>query len=219
MHAIILAGGPVHTTALDRERIGHPALVVAADGGLRHAAELGLTPDTVIGDMDSVVESDLRAATDAGAAILRHPRRKDATDLELALDYVSDHGANDVLIVGAFGGRLDMSLANAALPARAAYRHLRVRHIDASSSALWLNGPDDAELGGAVGDRVSLIPMGGDASGIETRGLEYPLELETLLLGSTRGVSNRIVEAGARVALRSGQLLCLVTAQARKESR
>ena len=211
MRAIILAGGHLDAKSLDRRRIDPSALVVAADGGVRHARTLGLRPVAVIGDMDSALAADLSAAEAAGAAILRHPRHKDATDLELALDYVGSQGATDVLILGALGGRFDMSLANVLLPARPAYRHMRLQSMDATWRAVWLNGPDAWELDGAIGDGVSLIPLGGDVTGVETKGLEYALELETLHLGSTRGISNRIAGLGAAVALAYGRLLCITT--------
>lgn len=64
-----------------------------------------------------------------------------------------------------------------------------------------------AELAGAVGEVVTLLAIGGDAGGVRTRGLRYALGGETLVLGSSRGVSNEIASRPASVTLASGTLL------------
>src|SRR5450432_2459847 len=104
--AIVLAGGDALPTGV----AGHvpaAALVIAADSGLSHAQELGLSVDLVVGDLDSVDDAELAAAVAAGAEIERHPPEKDATDLELALDAACTRRATHITIVGGHGGRLD----------------------------------------------------------------------------------------------------------------
>jgi thiamine pyrophosphokinase len=70
---------------------------------------------------------------------------------------------------------------------------------------------DTAQVGGRPGDTVSLIPIGGDAVGVTTSGLEYALDEETLKFGPARGVSNVLAENSAEVHVRQGLLLCVVT--------
>jgi thiamine pyrophosphokinase len=229
MRAIILAGGSLGMPAategglpaapgltVDRARLFGsvpPAevLVVAADGGVRHAAELGLNVALVLGDMDSADPDDLRILAADGVEVVRYPRRKDATDLELALNHVHRQGVDEVVIVGAFGGRWDLSFANALLPTRVEYTGMRIRCLAATWSADWLRGPGAVDLDGSVGAGVSLIPLGGDVGGVVTRGLEYSLSNATLRAGSTRGVSNTIASHPATVGVQSGHLLCITT--------
>jgi thiamine pyrophosphokinase len=168
--------------------------------------------------MDSVDPDTLAAVSGGSVRLVRHPRRKDATDLELALDFASDEGADEVVMVGAFGGRWDMSLANALLPTRVAYQHMRVSHLADTWSAHWLRGPGVLHLDGSPGDGISLIPLGAGATGVVTVGLEYPLHGETLFAGSTRGISNTIAEDRASVALESGHLLCIAFLQSDQET-
>jgi thiamine pyrophosphokinase len=68
-------------------------------------------------------------------------------------------------------------------------------------------------LKGFPGDIVSLIPLAGDAKGITTSGLEYPLNRETLYVGSTRGVSNRLLDVEGSISLKEGILLCTIIHQ------
>jgi thiamine pyrophosphokinase len=84
LHAVLLVGGAVRLGGRLRSVVADVGLVIAADGGLRHAARLGLAPDLLVGDLDSVAPTDLDAYP--GLPVERHPTDKDALDLELALD-------------------------------------------------------------------------------------------------------------------------------------
>ncbi|MCS7062409.1 MAG: thiamine diphosphokinase, partial [Anaerolineae bacterium] len=110
--AIIFANGELPEPAAVRGLIQPDDLLIAADGGARHCRALGLTPHLVIGDFDSLDAAELGALEQAGATLRQHPRDKDETDLELALLEAAARGASYLVVLGAFGGRLDMTLAN-----------------------------------------------------------------------------------------------------------
>lgn len=205
---MVLAGGtgPVRIGALGPPW-DEPALVVAADSGLHLAPDLGLRVDLVVGDLDSADAAALAAAEAAGARVERHPAAKDETDLELALAAAAAHGCTDVLVLGITGGRLDHLLANVLLLAAARFAHLR---IDAVADDARVTVVHDARtLHGTPGSVVSLLAVGGPARGVRTRGLVYPLAGDTLLPGSSRGVSNVFAEPDATVALDDGTLLAV----------
>jgi thiamine pyrophosphokinase len=205
--AIVLAGGDPVASDM-RWSLPDDAYVVAADSGVHLADGLGLHVDCVVGDMDSADPDVVDAAARAGATVERHPAEKDATDLELALLDAQRHGADRVVIVGGAGGRLDHFLANVALLASPRFADLGIeaRFGDARVTIARGGGPP-VEVGGARGDLVTLLPAGGDARGVTTKGLQYPLHGEDLPLGTTRGVSNVVVDAPVSVALDGGTLL------------
>jgi thiamine pyrophosphokinase len=185
------------------------ALVIAADSGVEHALALGFRVDLVVGDLDSADPVAVETAAAAGAAIERHPTDKDATDLELALAAVTRvGGGKDVVVVGGTGGRLDHFLANALVLASPRFAELRIRARMGTADIAVIR--DAAELRGDPGDLCSLLPLGGPATGIRTDGLRFPLAHETLLPGSTRGVSNELLEPIARVSLDEGVLLAVL---------
>ncbi len=97
-------------------------LLIAADGGANHCAKLDITPDILLGDLDSINPAILATYENEEVAIHRFPRRKDATDLELALDLATEKGTRAIWLIGALGGRWDMSLANIMLAASAKYK-------------------------------------------------------------------------------------------------
>ncbi len=212
--AAIFANGELSDPAAARAALhaggGPPALLIAADGGARHCRALGLTPQVVIGDFDSLDPDDLRALRAAGVEVIEHPRRKDQTDLELALSHAVAAGADDILVFGALGARWDQTLANLLLLAGPGFASARIRLLDGDQQLSLLTPRAPAHIEGRPGDTVSLIPLGGEARGVTTAGLEYPLADGALPFGSTLGVSNVLLGHTATVHLREGLLMCVV---------
>jgi thiamine pyrophosphokinase len=180
------------------------ATVLAADGGLTRARELGLDVDVVIGDLDSAPPGAVAAAETAGARIVRHPVAKDATDLELALDEALAIGARRVLVVASDGGRLDHLLASLLLLGADRFAALELDALVGDALVHVIR--DSRTLRGTPGELLTLVPLGGPAEGVETSGLAYPLTGETLGPGTTRGVSNVFTASEARVTLTAGVL-------------
>ncbi len=207
--AIVLAGGDPVEPSL-RRLLSDEAVVVAADSGLHQAELLGLRVDYVVGDLDSADPAAVDRARASGAVVERHPVDKDATDLELALDVARDRGARRITVVGGAGGRLDHFVANVELLASPRFADLE---IDARLGDAYLvvvqGGRSPHLMTGAVGSLVTLLPAGGDACGITTAGLQYPLHGETLRRGTTRGVSNVLVDEEGSVVLDHGTLLVI----------
>lgn len=185
-------------------------LLIAADGGARHCLRLGLTPNLLIGDFDSLNASELASFGALGTEIIRHPAQKDFTDLELALRHAQSLGLNEILVLGALGARWDQTMANLLLPVNADLKDIHIRLIDSLQEVMLVRGGDSLEIHGHIGEIVSLIPIGGDAHGVTTHGLEYPLIEETLFFGATRGISNVLNNNSVAIRLRRGMLLCIV---------
>ena len=208
LHAVIVIGGsPPHADVC--ERLPAPAMVVAADSGVDIALGLGLRVAAVVGDLDSASPAALIDAEAAGALVERHPADKDATDVELALDWALAHGAGSVTLVSGVGDRLDHLLG--ALGALADRRFSGVP-VDGWVGDAWVgvvHGGDTLTVSGAPGEYVSLIPIGGVAAGVRTTGLRWPLDGDTLTPTSTRGVSNALLDRSATVALDAGALLVI----------
>jgi len=202
LDVVVVASGEGPAVTLPAART-----VVAADGGLDRARALGLDVDVVVGDLDSVTPDALAAAESSGARIVRHPPAKDATDLELALDEAVALSASRVLVVASAEGRLDHLLASLLLLTAERYARLELDAL--AGDALVHVVRSERRLGGSAGELLTLVPLGGPATGVTTEGLEYPLAGETLEPGTTRGVSNVFTGADARVALASGVLLAI----------
>ena len=206
--AVIVAGGePVDRAVIDR--LPAVSFVIAADSGLDHAERLGLRPDLVVGDLDSVSDAALDRARARGVTIDRHPAAKDATDLELALERAEARGFRRVVMLGGQGGRLSHLLGNALVLAAEPHAAIAVEwHIGHATLQVARPGrPVDTY--GAPGDLVSLLAAGGPAEGVTTVGLRWQLDGATLQPGSTRGISNEMTTTPARVSVAGGALITI----------
>ncbi len=218
MKALVIAGGelnlPLHRLAglkLDEGGRGGADYLVCANGGSNHARRLGLRPDQIIGDLDSMA-AETRAWAELENIAMRcyQHELKQESDTELALLAALDAGATALTILGALGGRLDHTLANLAVLALPQLAHLDVAIWDEATEVRMLWPGRDNSLHGAVGDAVSLIPFGGDVPNIVTSGLRYPLRDETLYLNRSRGISNEMLANAAMVSFSSGLLLAIL---------
>jgi thiamine pyrophosphokinase len=206
MRAVVVAHGDpdprdvAHLSAAD--------LVVAADGGALWLEEVGVRPHRLVGDLDSLDASLVDRLAASGTRVDRHPAEKDESDTELAMRCALDAGADEIVLLAALSGeRLDHELANVLLLADPMLRGRDVRIVRGGTTVRALHGGDRLQLGGRVGDLVTLLSLHGDATGVHTTGLRYPLRGEALRLGASRGVSNEVAEPPAAVEVERGTLL------------
>lgn len=197
--ALVVAGGEPPPERLLPGLVRDADLVLAVDGGLTLLQRNGLVPDLVIGDLDSLRGTEVPP----GIQLEKHPREKDATDLELALEHLVPLAPQEVVLVGALGGRLDHLVATLSLLERYPW-HMVLYHRD---EVLYATSTPISLPHAAPGDRVSLLPLTQRVEGIHTQGLRYPLRGEELRRGSTRGVSNQVVSLPCGVRFSQGRLL------------
>ena len=154
----------------------------------------------------------MSAAEAAGVRIERHPAAKDATDLELALDYALAAGASRVTVVSGGGGeRLDHHLAELVLLAAARFAPLRLDARIGTARAVAIHAGDDVSLTGAPGAVLTLLALGGPATRRHRDRRALAAARRDAQPGSTRGVSNEIVSGPVRVQLAGGSLLAVGT--------
>ena len=197
---ILFANGELPETEI---ALPPEAVVLAADGGARHCLKLGITPEAVIGDFDSLTPQETAALEARGARLLRYPVDKDETDLELALECAIRRGAREITLYALLGGRWDMSFANLLLLAAPRYNSVRFRICAGESAIRILRGGETLTLRGKPGDTVSLVPLS-DLRGITYRGLKWPLQNADLPFGTPRGVSNTLLGSRAEISLAEG---------------
>jgi thiamine pyrophosphokinase len=190
--------------------------LVAVDGGLYSILRLGLTPDLIIGDLDSISPADLLPFQKAGVSILRFPPAKDQTDFELALEEVQKQSPARVFVHAALGGRFDQSLANLALVGADRYADMSILLVDGDDELFFIRS--SSKIDGHPGDIISLLPWMGEVQGVTTTHLDYPLKNETLYPDRTRGISNVMNSDQAVVSITHvpevrvhGRLLCIHT--------
>lgn len=212
MRVVIFAGGTYRPGTASQNALASADMVIAADSGAATALRLGHLPAFVVGDFDSLDAQLVEHLRARGSQIISAAVEKDETDTELAVQLAIDQGATHIPLLGALGGdRFDHTIANVLL--LAGFDTVPIQIIDGPSTCWLLRSPGHTTIEGHAGDLLSLLPLTGDASGIHTRGLYYPLNGETLRFGKPRGVSNMLTAERAEVSLESGMLLVIHTQQ------
>ena len=200
MRAIIYTGGEIHAAGIT-ERPEENDLIIAADSGWNNAKALGVTPDLLLGDFDSLGKQNLPN----GPELYQVPEEKDLTDTQLAVEMALSRGATEILIIGGLSGRLDHTLSNLAILA-----HLNEKKI----SATMTDGQNRARFvrnGGALVARgefkyLSLIAADKTLKGVSVKGCKYPLENAKLKNTYQYAVSNEIEGNCALVEVKKGGL-------------
>lgn len=207
MRCLVVAGGDANDLPLSVEVLGPFDNIVCADGGVNNARRLALVPDLVVGDLDSLGADEQARLRAAGCRFIVHPATKDETDLELALLWCVKAQASSIVVIGASGNRPDHALANVLLLAD---RRLQGAQICLRSRdwEIWLPRKAIA-IHGRKGDTVSLIPVSVRVRDVQTDGLEYRLQGETLRRGPARGVSNVMLADTASVRWSDGVMVVM----------
>ena len=216
---VIFANGELPNLEAARGLLQSDDYLIAADGGANHLLKMGILPEVVVGDLDSIDEDTLPELTSAGVEIKRFSKDKDETDLELALHYAVELGSSAILIVGALGGRLDQTLGNLSVLTDPTLPGIDIRMDDgveevffcraSASKGKQVASSPQGEVQGRSGDTVSLIPWYGSVEGVQTEGLQWPLYGETLFSDKSRGISNMLINETASIRIQSGLLLVI----------
>ena len=205
-HALIVIGGD-RPDPRALQHITPKTVVICADSGLDHALSLGLTPDVFLGDMDSVSSTGLRNSQQATWKVITYDPLKDQTDTELALQYASSQGYENITLLWGSGDRIDHVLG-----VLAALSHQSLSSVQ--NLVAWIgtdrvevmHGPRSYDDKVTTGSTVSLMPLGTSVDGVTTHGLQWNLHHEVLTSQSARGVSNIAQEATISVTIETGVL-------------
>lgn len=208
MKVLIIANGEIRDIQKVKAMLPQVDYVICADGGVRHARDLGVVPDLIVGDFDSLPDEVLREYSMAGIPIKRYPADKDKTDMQIAVDTAVDMGASQVFLLGAFGSRWDHSYANMLMLYRLATRGIKAQILDSHNVVMVSSGK--VEIEGEVGQTLSLLPLSGDVRILRTDGLKYPIVDGILPLDFPYGVSNVLVKPRAEVHVGSGWVMVVV---------
>lgn len=200
--AVVITGGAAPPHHAVRAHLKNCDLVIAADSGLQTARGYKASVDVVVGDFDSIRDEAILTQYQA-SDVRRYPTAKDETDTEIALDAAREAGADDIVLVGGGGGRLDHLLALVALFERTSHPAVWI-----TDTAVVRAVDDEFSARGRVGERISFFPLGCDECRMESEGLKWPLDAVVWRRGEI-GVSNEFSQTHVRVRMISGRLLAI----------
>lgn len=188
---IIIAGGDLPPFFAEKVIKEHAAaggaVIAAADAGLEVLDQIGVVPDILLGDFDTVKEGVLKDYIGRpGIRVERHDPVKDASDMELTVKTLYRGGIRKAVVLGALGGRADHTLANIRLTYYAALRGMELLILDPQNRIRCLKAFPDRETvfrirkDAQYGKYVSVFPAGGSIAPLNMEGFKYPLNNYTL---------------------------------------
>lgn len=202
MRAFIYAGGSILADNITEHPKGDD-LCIAADAGYRNAQELGERVNILIGDFDS-----LGAIPEGDMEVLQVPAEKDLTDTQIAVETALARGADEIILIGGLGSRMDHSLSTLAILEDLRERHVhahinngynRVHYLNASSTLILRSGFR----------YLSVLAIDEKIKGLSIDGCKYPLKRATLNRRLQYAISNEITGNCAMISLRRGRIFVI----------
>ncbi len=207
---LIITGGRIEekfiSDLLSREQF---SMIIAADHGLVAVDRLGISPDYIVGDFDSVPEAILKSYLESSIPIDIFPREKDKTDTQIALELALQHNATSIVLVGATGSRLDHTMANIHLLLLPLQLNIDACIMDEYNKIYLKKESFQIEKQKQHGNYVSLLPFSEEVTGLTLSGFHYPLNKIVLTAGSSLGISNEIIGEVAQIEFVNGTLLVI----------
>ncbi|WP_273400769.1 thiamine diphosphokinase [Clostridium sp. AF02-29] len=184
--------------------------VIAADAGLEVLRPLHISPNAVVGDLDTVDKKVLEEyQNQPGIEFEIHKPEKDETDTELALLTAARQGCEAVDILGALGGRMDHAIGNIQLMYQFFCQGMEVNIYDARNRLYLLGVHKVFHREEVYGKYISFLPMTETVEGLTLRGFKYPLQRRTIGLGTSLCISNELKREEGILELEKGVLLCV----------
>ena len=203
MSKAIIVTGYLDSPHLLNTDLPEKAFVICADKGLLIARELGLRPDLLIGDYDSMAEPQ-------DQDVIKLPTVKDMTDTEAAIDLAISRGFTDLTVVGGLGGRFDHTMGNIGVLKKYLEKPVSICLVDGQNK-VCLKAPGCFAVAPEIYRYLGLIAYDSPCTKLCVSGTRYPLRDHTLTNDTSLGVSNEILEEHAHISFTSGTLLVILS--------
>ncbi len=201
MRGVIIAAGPISDYEYAKSLIKEGDFIVCADGGLSHGEKMGVAPNLIVGDFDSY-----KGKRPEGENVIFLPCEKDYTDTYTAAMAAVENGAEELIFLGAEGGRADHTFANIALLSK--LDSMGIRGVMADKKNTLFIAQRFERIFGNPGDKLSLVPLG-TVKGVTLKGFKYPLTEADIFFENPVWVSNELSEPVGEITFESGALLVI----------
>ena len=192
-------------TIIDKEKYDY---IICADGGANHTYNMGITPNYIIGDLDSLKTDLISYYKRNGVKFEEFPSKKNETDAEICIYLARKLKAKQIDFLGALGGRVDHTLANIYLLNYVKEMDI-IPRIFSENEEIHIAIDEEIIIEGKAGDTISVIPIKGDAEGVTLKNLEYPLTDYHMKYSIPLGISNVMKGDCCKIRVKHGALLVI----------
>lgn len=201
---LILGGGEIIDYAAVATQIDRDDFILCADSGFLHCEKLGVVPDLLVGDFDSI------SAFPPGSERIAYPAEKNYTDSTLAVREAFERGYTELLMAGMLGGRFDHSLANMQNLAWCAGNGINARITDGKTEVFAVKDGELA-LPSRENSYFSVFPLVTGCESVTITGGKYPLNEYSLRFDEPRAVSNEFIGKKVTVTVKNGTVAVIIT--------
>lgn len=182
--------------------------IIGADGGCNHLFKMNITPNYIVGDLDSIKREVIEYYENKNVTFKRYPSHKDETDSEICIYLAKGLGADEIDLFATLGGRIDHTLANIGLMNDIKENNMKPRILTSEEEILMVKN-ETINLKGKKGDTISVISINGESKDVTLKKLEYPLDNATVNHLSPLGISNVMLEDECIISIKDGCALII----------
>ncbi|WHH59891.1 thiamine diphosphokinase [Petroclostridium sp. X23] len=205
MRVWIVSNGDIVDYGFYKDKIGPSDFIICADGGTKHAVKMGILPNVILGDFDSIGKEYFNDEQLENIEFIQYSCDKDETDTQLAVEYAVKLGGTEIVLIGSLGTRMDHSFANISLLKMLLDKGITGKILN-EHNEIYLTDTK-IKLRGQVGEIVSVLPITEVVTGVTTKGLQYALNNAQMTFGVPNGISNVLIEEEIEISIKSGLLM------------
>lgn len=207
MKALIISGGKPPSKELIYEELKSSSLLLAVDSGANALYNLGIAPDLILGDFDSINKEVLEYYKAKDADIVKYPPEKDLTDSEIAINVLIERNYHEIVLLGCTGSRMDHFLGNLGLLKKCLLCNVKATIKDDNNSIFITDRP--LTLQGKPKQIISFQAFGDEVSNFTIKNAKYPLNNYSLKIGDPLTVSNEFIEGPMTIEFEKGYVLVI----------
>lgn len=182
--------------------------IIGADGGCNHLFKMNITPNYIVGDLDSIKKEVIEYYENKNVTFKRYPSHKDETDSEICIYLAKELGSDEIDLFATLGGRIDHTLANIGLMKYIKENNISPRMLTSEEEILIVKN-ETINLKGKKGNTISFISINGESKGVTLKKLAYPLDNAIVNYLSPLGISNVMLEDECIISIKDGCALII----------
>ncbi|MGG7176034.1 thiamine diphosphokinase [Clostridium paraputrificum] len=205
MRSIVVTGGNPPSKELLIKYLKEDDFIVGVDKGCNILYEYNITPDLILGDFDSAKKDVIEEFKKRGSKILEFEPEKDFTDTDLGYIKAKENGADEILLFGATGTRVDHMLGNMGLLFKALREGIKLKIIDDNNFMYLVD--KETTFKGEYGDIISFHSLTDVVKNINIKGAKYKLENYDMTMLEPRAICNEFLNEDITISFDSGIIL------------
>lgn len=206
---LVISSGEISNYNILQKYVNQSEYIICADGGMNHLLKIGVLPDIIVGDLDSINNTSKRIIKENNIQVEKYPTMKDMTDNEIALRVVKNRSPKRVAFFGVLGSRWDHSIANILLLKKLEESNITAYIVNRNNRIRYGVENVEIEIYKTNYKYLSIIPISDSGVNVSLLNFAYPLDKHQIDFTSTLGISNEIIGNKGKIKIHSGEAIII----------